>query len=128
TEIRPPYLVSRDTMTGTGQLPKFEDDAYRVDSEDMFLIPTAEVPVTNLCREEILSVKDLPIRMTAYTPCFRREAGSYGRESRGITRIHQFDKVELVKLVKPEDSFAELESLLAEAEAVLQALNLHYRV
>ncbi len=128
TEIRPPYLVSRDSMTGTGQLPKFEDDAYRVDSEDLFLIPTAEVPVTNLCREEILSAKDLPVRMTAYTPCFRREAGSYGRESRGITRIHQFDKVELVKLVKPEDSFAELEALLAESEAVLQALNLHYRV
>jgi seryl-tRNA synthetase len=128
TEIRPPYLVSRDSMTGTGQLPKFEEDAYKIDGEDLFLIPTAEVPVTNLCREEILSGKDLPIKMAAYTPCFRREAGSYGRESRGITRIHQFDKVELVKLVQPETSFDELQGLLAEAEAVLQALGLHYRV
>jgi seryl-tRNA synthetase len=128
TEIRPPYLVNRDSMTGTGQLPKFEDDAYRIDSEDLFLIPTAEVPVTNLRRDEIIPVEELPIKMAAYTPCFRKEAGSYGRESRGVTRIHQFDKVELVKLVKPETSFDELESLLAEAEAVLQELNLHYRV
>lgn len=128
TEIRPPYLVSRDSMTGTGQLPKFEEDAYKIQDEDLFLIPTAEVPVTNLCRESILSGRDLPIKMTAYTPCFRREAGSYGREGRGITRIHQFDKVELVKLVAPETSFDELESLLGEAEAVLQALGLHYRV
>lgn len=127
-EVRPPYLVNRDAMTGTGQLPKFEDDAYRIDGEDMFLIPTAEVPVTNLVREEILNGDDLPLKMAAYTPCFRKEAGSYGRESRGITRIHQFDKVELVKIVKPETSFDELDSLLAEAEAVLQALNLHYRV
>lgn len=128
TEIRPPYLVHRDSMTGTGQLPKFEDDAYKIAEEDLFLIPTAEVPVTNLYREEILSGKDLPMRLVAYTPCFRREAGSYGREGRGITRIHQFDKVELVKLVHPENSFEELEGLLAEAEAVLQALGLHYRV
>ncbi len=128
TEIRPPYLVNRDAMTGTGQLPKFEEDAYRIDDEDLFLIPTAEVPVTNLCREEILNGDDLPIKMTAYTPCFRKEAGSYGREGRGITRIHQFDKVELVKIVKPETSFDELESLLGEAEAVLQELGLHYRV
>jgi seryl-tRNA synthetase len=128
TEILPPFVVSRDTMTGTGQLPKFEEDLYRIDSDDMFLIPTAEVPVTNLHREEILSADALPRYYAAYTPCFRREAGSYGKETRGITRIHQFDKVELVKLVKPEDSFAELETLLANAEAVLQALNLHYRV
>lgn len=128
TEIRPPYLVNRDSMTGTGQLPKFEEDAYRVNDEDLFLIPTAEVPVTNLRRDEILNGDDLPLKMTAYTPCFRKEAGSYGRESRGVTRIHQFDKVELVKLVKPETSFDELELLLAEAEAVLQELGLHYRV
>lgn len=128
SEIRAPYLVSRDSMTGTGQLPKFEDDAYKIDGEELFLIPTAEVPVTNLCREEILSGKELPIKMAAYTPCFRREAGSYGRESRGITRIHQFDKVELVKIVHPETSFDELDTLLADAESVLQALNLHYRV
>lgn len=128
TEILPPFVVSRETMTGTGQLPKFEEDLYRIDSDDMFLIPTAEVPVTNLHREEILAADALPRYYAAYTPCFRREAGSYGKETRGITRIHQFDKVELVKLVKPEDSFTELETLLANAEAVLQALNLHYRV
>ncbi|MGI8908375.1 MAG: serine--tRNA ligase [Candidatus Sumerlaeaceae bacterium] len=128
TEILPPFLVSRDTMTGTGQLPKFEEDLYRIDSDDMFLIPTAEVPVTNLRREEIVSGAELPLYYVAYTPCFRREAGSYGKETRGITRIHQFDKVELVKIVRPEDSFSELEALLAQAEAVLQALNLHYRV
>ncbi len=127
-EVRPPYLVNSDSMTGTGQLPKFEDDAYRIAGEDLYLIPTAEVPVTNMRREEILSVDELPVRMAAYTPCFRREAGSYGREGRGITRIHQFDKVELVKMVKPETSFEELESLLADAEAVLQELGLHYRV
>ncbi len=127
-EVRPPYLVNSESMTGTGQLPKFEDDAYRIAEEDLFLIPTAEVPVTNLRREEILSADELPVRMAAYTPCFRREAGTYGREGRGITRIHQFDKVELVKLVKPETSFEELETLLADAEAVLQELGLHYRV
>lgn len=127
-EILPPFVVTRDTMTGTGQLPKFEEDLYRIDSDDLFLIPTAEVPVTNLRRQEIMSADELPIKYCAYTPCFRREAGSYGKENRGIARIHQFDKVELVKIVKPEDSFAELETLLAEAEAVLQALNLHYRV
>lgn len=127
-EILPPFVVTRDTMTGTGQLPKFEEDLYRIDSDDLFLIPTAEVPVTNLRRDEILSAVDLPQYYVAYTPCFRREAGSYGKETRGITRIHQFDKVELVKIVKPETSFDELESLLGQAEAVLQALNLHYRV
>lgn len=127
-EVRPPYLVSSDSMTGTGQLPKFEDDAYRIAGEDLFLIPTAEVPVTNMRRDEIINGAELPVRMAAYTPCFRREAGTYGREGRGITRIHQFDKVELVKLVKPETSFEELETLLADAEAVLQELGLHYRV
>lgn len=127
-EILPPFVVTRDTMTGTGQLPKFEEDLYRIDSDDLFLIPTAEVPVTNLRREEILQGSELPQYYAAYTPCFRREAGSYGKETRGITRIHQFDKVELVKLVKPEDSFGELETLLSHAETVLQRLNLHYRV
>lgn len=127
-EIRAPYMVNRAAMTGTGQLPKFEEDAYRIDGEDQFLIPTAEVPVTNLYMGEILSADELPVKMVGYTPCFRKEAGSYGRENRGISRIHQFDKVELVKLVKPETSFAELDSLLAEAEVILQELNLHYRV
>jgi seryl-tRNA synthetase len=127
-EVYPPFLVTRETMTGTGQLPKFEEDLYRIDSDDLFLIPTAEVPVTNLHRDEILSDPQLPIYYVAYTPCFRREAGSYGKETRGITRLHQFDKVEMVKLVRPEDSFAELESLVRDAEEILQALGLHYRV
>jgi seryl-tRNA synthetase len=127
-EILPPFVVSRNTMTGTGQLPKFEEELYRIDQDDLFLIPTAEVPVTNLRREEIMAVEELPVYYCAYTPCFRREAGSYGKDTRGITRIHQFDKVELVKIVRPEDSFAELETLLAQAEAILQILNLHYRV
>lgn len=127
-EILPPFLVNRDTMTGTGQLPKFEEDLYRIEADGLYLIPTAEVPVTNLRREEIISAQEMPLNYVAYTPCFRREAGSYGKETRGITRIHQFDKVELVKIVKPEDSFSELEVLLGQAEAVLQALNLHYRV
>lgn len=127
-EIYPPFLVARDTMIGTGQLPKFEEDAYRIESDDLFLIPTAEVPVTNLRREEILPAQELPLYYVAYTPCFRREAGSYGKETRGITRVHQFDKVEMVKLVRPETSFDELETLLGQAEEVLQALNLHYRV
>jgi seryl-tRNA synthetase len=127
-EVYPPFLVSRETMTGTGQLPKFEEDLYRIESDDLFLIPTAEVPVTNLHREEILSDPELPLNYVAYTPCFRREAGSYGKETRGITRVHQFDKVEMVKLVRPEDSFAELEALVRDAEDILQALGLHYRV
>ncbi|MGB9691400.1 MAG: serine--tRNA ligase [Candidatus Sumerlaeaceae bacterium] len=127
-EVYPPFLVTRETMTGTGQLPKFEEDLYRIDSDDLFLIPTAEVPVTNLHRDEILSDPQLPIYYVAYTPCFRREAGSYGKETRGITRVHQFDKVEMVKLVRPEDSFDELEKLVRDAEEVLQALGLHYRV
>jgi seryl-tRNA synthetase len=115
-------------MTGTGQLPKMEEDMYRVETDDLFLIPTAEVPVTNLYREEILDGRDLPICLTAYTPCFRREAGSYGKDTRGLIRVHQFDKVEMVKFVKPGTSYDELESLLANAEDILQALGLHYRV
>ncbi len=127
-EVYPPFVVTRETMTGTGQLPKFEEDLYRIDSDDLFLIPTAEVPVTNLHRDEILSDPQLPLYYVAYTPCFRREAGSYGKETRGITRVHQFDKVEMVKLVRPEDSFEELEKLVRDAEEILQALGLHYRV
>ena len=128
TEIWPPALVNRDSMTGTGQLPKFEEDMYRLREEDLFLVPTAEVPVTNLLRDEMLEEKDLPIKFAAYSPCFRREAGSYGKDTRGLSRVHQFDKVELVKFVKPENSLEELESLVADAEAVLQALELSYRV
>ena len=128
TEIAPPFLIRRDCMIGTGQLPKFEDDMYGVDGGGMFLAPTAEVPVTNLHREEILSLAQLPVKYAAYTPCFRREAGSAGRETRGLIRMHQFDKVELVKICTPETSNAELESLTADAERVLQLLGLHYRV
>ncbi|MDD4278142.1 MAG: serine--tRNA ligase [Candidatus Sumerlaeales bacterium] len=129
-EVMPPFVVNQDSMTGTGQFPKFveTDGAYKIDGDDLYLVPTAEVPVTNLHADEILDASQLPIYNVAYTPCFRREAGAAGRENRGITRIHQFDKVELVKLVKPEDSFAELEALLKNAEAILQALNLHYRI
>jgi seryl-tRNA synthetase len=128
TEVSPPYLIRRDCMIGTGQLPKFEDDMYGVDGGGMFLAPTAEVPVTNLHREEILPAAGLPIKYAAYTPCFRREAGSAGRETRGLIRMHQFDKVELVKICAPEDTARELESLTADAERVLQILGLHYRV
>ena len=128
TEIAPPFLIRRDCMIGTGQLPKFEDDMYGVDGGGMFLAPTAEVPVTNLHREEILPLAQLPVKYAAYTPCFRREAGSAGRETRGLIRMHQFDKVELVKICTPETSNAELESLTADAERVLQLLGLHYRV
>lgn len=128
TELFPPFLVTRTTMTGTGQLPKLEEDMYRTAADDLFLVPTAEVPVTNIHRDEILSYKDLPIYYTAYTPCFRREAGSYGKDTRGIIRVHQFNKVELVKLVKPETSYDELESLLGNAERILQLLGLEYRV
>ncbi len=128
-EVFPPLLVNRDSMTGTGQLPKFEDDLFKVEGEKGFLlIPTAEVPVTNIHREEILSEDDLPAYYTAYTPCFRREAGSYGKDTRGLIRQHQFNKVELVKFVKPEDSYDELESLTVNAEEVLKRLNLPYRV
>ncbi|MGQ9560470.1 MAG: serine--tRNA ligase [Candidatus Oleimicrobiaceae bacterium] len=128
TEVFPPFVTKRESMFGTGQIPKLEKDMYRVEEDDLFLIPTAEVPVTNLHRDEILDGDTLPLYYTAYTPCFRREAGSYGRDTRGLVRIHQFDKVEMVKFVKPETSYDELESLLANAEEVLQLLNLPYRV
>ncbi len=128
TEILPPFVVRRDTMFGTGQLPKLEEDMYHTMPDDLFLIPTAEVPVTNLHREEILNGEELPIKYTAYTPCFRREAGAYGKDTRGLMRIHQFDKVEMVKFVLPENSYDELESLLLNAEEVLQLLKLPYRV
>jgi seryl-tRNA synthetase len=127
-EVSPPFLVRRDCMVGTTQLPKFEDDMYGLEDGAMFLAPTAEVPVTNLHREEILATADLPKKFTAYTPCFRREAGSAGRETRGIIRVHQFDKVELVKITAPENSYAEHEALTADAERILQSLGLHYRV
>lgn len=127
-EVLPPYLVNRASMTGTGQLPKFEEDAFRVESEDYFLIPTAEVPVTNLHRDEILSAEQLPLNYVAYSACFRSEAGSAGRDTRGLIRQHQFNKVELVKFVKPEDSYEELEKLTSHAEKVLQLLELPYRV
>ena len=128
TEIIPPYIVNRQSMFGTGQLPKMEEDMYRTDMDDLFLIPTAEVPVTNMHRDEILPEDALPIRYTAYSPCFRREAGSYGRETRGLIRVHQFDKVEMVKFVRPETSYDELETLVNDAEEVLQLLNIPYRV
>jgi seryl-tRNA synthetase len=115
-------------MTGTGQLPKLEEDMYHCAVDDFFLVPTAEVPLTNIHRGDILEGEKLPLRYTAYSPCFRREAGSYGKETRGLNRVHQFDKVELVKFVTPESSYDELESLVADAEEVLQALGLHYRV
>ena len=128
TEVSPPFVSNRDAMTGTGQLPKLEADMYRCERDDLFLIPTAEVPVTNIFREEILDGNKLPIYYTAYTPCFRREAGTYGRDTRGLIRVHQFDKVELVKFVLPETSYEEHEKLLQNAEEVLQLLNLPYRV
>jgi seryl-tRNA synthetase len=127
-EVLPPFLVNRDAMTGTGQLPKFEEDLFRVSEPDFFLIPTAEVPVTNIHREEMLEREQLPIRYVAYTPCFRREAGSYGQDVRGLIRQHQFNKVELVKFTEPEHSYDELEKLVADAETVLQLLQLPYRV
>ncbi len=127
-EVLPPVMVNRAAMTGTGQLPKFEEDLFRLRDEDYFLIPTAEVPVTNLHREEILSESALPIRYTAYTPCFRREAGSYGKDTRGLIRLHQFNKVELVAFTPPSQSYDELERLTGHAEAVLQRLGLHHRV
>ncbi len=128
TEIAPPVLVRRDCMEGTGQLPKFEDDMYGFDEGAAFLTPTAEVSLTNIYRDEILSESQLPLKLTACTPCFRREAGSAGRETRGLIRVHQFDKVELVKITTPEQAAAELESLTANAEKVLQLLHLPYRV
>ena len=128
TEVAPPYLVNRASMFSTGQLPKFEEDMYRLKDDDLFLIPTAEVPVTNLHRDEILEESTLPVKYAGYSACFRREAGSYGKETRGLVRVHQFDKVELVKFVTPESSYAELEQLVQNAETILQRLGLHYRV
>ncbi|MGA7361541.1 MAG: serine--tRNA ligase [Candidatus Dormiibacterota bacterium] len=128
TEIAPPYLVNRDCMVGTGNLPKFEEDAFHVVEGNRFLIPTAEVPMTNLYRDEILSADQLPIRLVAWTPCWRSEAGAPGKDTRGYIRLHQFSKVELVKFVRPENSMEELEGLVGDAESVLQALGLHYRV
>lgn len=134
TEVSPPFVANRSTMTGTGQLPKFEEDMYRCDrdeaneSGDLFLIPTAEVPVTNIFAGEILDGRNLPINYTAYTPCFRREAGSYGRDTRGLVRVHQFDKVEMVKFTLPETSYDEHKRLLTNAEDVVKALELPYRV
>jgi seryl-tRNA synthetase len=127
-EVGPPFVVRRDCMIGTSQLPKLEPDMYGLEDNQLFLAPTAEVQLTNLHREEILNVADLPKKFTAYTPCFRREAGAAGRETRGIIRVHQFDKVELVKITTPEKSYEELEALTANAERVLQLLELHYRV
>ena len=128
TEVETPFLVGRDAMTGTGQLPKFEDDAYRIESDDLFLIPTAEVPVTNLHRDELLAGDRLPIAYTAYSPCFRREAGSAGKDTRGLLRLHQFDKVEMVRFERPEASDEALERLVGQAERVLQLLELPYRI
>ena len=127
-EVIPPLMVNRSAMTGTGQLPKFEEDLFRLRDEEYFLIPTAEVPVTNLHREEILSEDRLPMRYTAYTPCFRREAGSYGKDTRGLIRLHQFNKVELVAFTTPDRSYEELERLTGHAESILQGVNLPYRV
>ena len=127
-EMSPPFLVRRECMIGTSQLPKFETDMYGLENNQLFLAPTAEVPVTNFHREEILSASELPKKYVAYTPCFRREAGSAGRETRGIIRVHQFDKVELVKITTPESSYEEHETLTADAERILQSLELHYRV
>lgn len=128
TEIFPPFMVHRNSMIGTGQLPKFEEDAFKVAGTDYFLVPTAEVPVTNMHRDEILDGDKLPLKYCAYTACFRAEAGSAGRDTRGLIRQHQFNKVELVKFTKPEDSYAELEKLVNDAESVLRLLNLPYRV
>jgi seryl-tRNA synthetase len=127
-EIWPPVLVNRQSMTATGQLPKLEDDMYKLKDDDLFLIPTAEVPVTNIYRDCVLDEEALPLYYTAYTPCFRREAGSYGKETKGLSRVHQFDKIEMVKFVKPDTSYEELEKLLDNAEDVLRALKLPYRV
>ncbi|MHB0913734.1 MAG: serine--tRNA ligase [Armatimonadota bacterium] len=127
-EVFPPILVNRAAMIGTGQLPKFEFDMYRLPEDDLFLIPTAEVPVTNVYREEILEGSELPIYLTAYSPCFRREAGAAGKDTRGLLRVHEFNKVEMVKFTSPETSYDELETLTANAEAVFQALGLRYRI
>ncbi len=128
TEVLPPFMVNRETMTGTGQLPKFEEELFKLDGLDYFLIPTAEVPVTNIYYNEILKEDELPVKFVAYTPCFRKEAGAHGKDTRGLTRQHQFNKVELVKFANPENSYNELEGLLQDAEDVLKRLNIHYRV
>ena len=128
TEISPPFLINRQSMIGTGQLPKFEDDMYRLRDDKLYLAPTAEVPVSNIHREEIFKEEQLPIYYCAYTPCFRREAGAAGKETRGMIRVHQFDKVEMIKFSKPESSYDELEKMVANAEKVLQLLGLHYRI
>jgi len=128
TEMLPPFIVNRNSMTGTGQLPKFEDDLFSLKDNDGFLIPTGEVPLTSIHADEILAESDLPLNYTAHTPCFRREAGSYGQDTRGLIRQHQFNKVELVKFTSPSDSYEHLEALLGHAETVLQKLGLHYRV
>ncbi len=128
TEVYVPYLVNADSMRGTGQFPKFEDDQFHICADNLYLIPTAEVPVTNIMRDEIVALEDLPFKFVAHTPCFRREAGSYGKDTRGMIRQHQFDKVELVQIVHPEKSYEGLEELLGHAEAILQKLGLPYRV
>ena len=127
-EVLPPFIVNRNSMIGTGQLPKFEEDLFKIEGMEYYLIPTAEVPVTNIHRDEILDEEDLPLRYVSYTPCFRKEAGSYGKDTRGIVRQHQFNKVELVKFAHPETSYEELETLLQDAEEVLRRLGIHYRV
>ena len=128
TEIMPPFTANRASMTGTGQLPKMEDDMYHIDKDDLFLIPTAEVPVTNIHRDEVLSKDELPIKYTAYSPCFRREAGSYGKDTRGFQRLHQFNKVEMVQFAHPDTSFDILDELVSHAQSILKKLNLHHRV
>jgi seryl-tRNA synthetase len=128
TEVLPPFMVNREAMTGTGQLPKFEEELFKLDGLDYFLIPTAEVPVTNIYAGEILREDELPLKYVAYTPCFRKEAGAHGKDTRGLTRQHQFNKVELVKFTDPESSYDELERLLLDAEDILKRLNIHYRV
>lgn len=127
-EVFPPVLVNRESMKGTGQIPKLEEDMYFIEKDELYPIPTAEVPITNIHRDEILNEKDLPIKYVGYSPCFRREAGSYGKESKGFLRVHQFNKVEMVKFAKPENSYDELESLVKDAEDILQALKIPYRV
>ena len=128
TEIMPPLLVNKDSMRGTGQLPKMQDDMYYVEKDDLYAIPTAEVPITNLHRSEVLNESELPINYTGYTPCFRREAGSYGKESKGFLRVHQFNKVEMVKFVKPETSYDELNNLVSDVEDILHELKIPYRI
>jgi seryl-tRNA synthetase len=127
-EVFPPFLVNKESMQGTGQLPKMEDDMYCIEKDGLYPIPTAEVPITNLHRDEILADKDLPIKYVGYSACFRREAGSYGKESKGFLRVHQFNKVEMVKIVKPETSYDELENLVKDAEDILQVLKIPYRI